>query len=80
LKEVETAREQIRMADFILLNKTDLVDEAGLQAAEAEIRALNAQATLFRTNQSEVNLRNCWTCTPLIWTANWRWIRSFWMS
>jgi G3E family GTPase len=57
MQEVETAREQIRMADFILLNKTDLVDEAGLQAAEAEIRALNEQATLFRTNQSEVNLK-----------------------
>ena len=57
LKEVETAREQIRMADFILLNKTDLVDAAGLDAAEAQIRELNAQATLFRTNQSEVNLK-----------------------
>jgi G3E family GTPase len=56
LAELETAREQIRMADFLLLNKTDLVDETALLAAEAKIRELNPQATLFRTNQSQVNL------------------------
>jgi len=57
LKDIETAREQIRMADFIILNKTDLVDEARLSAAETEIRELNAQATVFRSSQSEVNLK-----------------------
>ena len=56
LKETETAREQITMADFILLNKTDLVDEAALAKAEAAVRELNAQATVFRTNQSQANL------------------------
>lgn len=57
LSEVETAVEQVRMADFLLLNKTDLVEEETLRAAEAKIRELNPHATLFRTNQSEVNLR-----------------------
>jgi G3E family GTPase len=57
LVEVETAVEQVRMADFLLLNKTDLVAEEALRAAEARIRELNPHATLFRTNQSEVNLR-----------------------
>ncbi len=57
LKETETAREQIAMADFLLLNKTDLVDEAKLAAIEIKVRALNPHATLFRTNQSEVNLK-----------------------
>lgn len=57
LAETETAVEQVRMADFLLLNKTDLVEESQLQAAEAKIRELNAQATLFRTNHSEVNLK-----------------------
>jgi G3E family GTPase len=57
LSEVETAVEQVRMADFLLLNKTDLVGEEALRAAEARIRELNPHATLFRTNQSEVNLR-----------------------
>jgi G3E family GTPase len=57
LIETETAREQIAMADFILLNKTDLVDEAALVATEAKVRGLNPHATLFRTNQSQVNLK-----------------------
>ncbi len=57
LVEAETAVEQVRMADFLLLNKTDLVGEPALLAAEAKIRELNPHATLFRTSQSEVNLK-----------------------
>jgi G3E family GTPase len=57
LAEAETAVEQVRMADFLLLNKTDLVAEDALVAAEAKIRELNPHATLFRTSQSEVNLK-----------------------
>lgn len=57
LIETETAVEQVRMADFLLLNKTDLVGEPELLAAEAKIRELNPHATLFRTSQSEVNLK-----------------------
>lgn len=57
MKETETAREQIAMADFILLNKTDLVDEAHLTKLEGKVRELNPHATLFRTNQSQVNLK-----------------------
>jgi G3E family GTPase len=57
LAEAETAVEQVRMADFLLLNKTDLVAEPALLAAEAKIRELNPHATMFRTSQSEVNLK-----------------------
>jgi G3E family GTPase len=57
LAETDTAVEQVRMADFLLLNKTDLVDEEALQATETRIRELNPHATMFRTNQSEVNLK-----------------------
>lgn len=57
LSETDTAVEQVRMADFLLLNKTDLVGEEELQATEAKIRELNPHATLFRTSQSEVNLK-----------------------
>jgi G3E family GTPase len=57
LVETETAREQVTMADFLLLNKTDLVDEAQLHAVEEKLRELNTHATVFRTNQSQVNLR-----------------------
>jgi G3E family GTPase len=57
MKETETAREQIAMADFLLLNKTDLVSEEHLQRVEAKARELNPHATIFRTNQSQANLK-----------------------
>ncbi|MEP6671131.1 MAG: GTP-binding protein, partial [Chthoniobacter sp.] len=55
--ETETVAEQIRMADFLLLNKTDLVDETQLTRIEAMVRELNPHAQIFRTNQSQVNLK-----------------------
>ena len=57
MEEVETAREQIAMADFLLLNKTDLVDEAHLLRIEAQMAALNPHAQSFRTDHSRVNLK-----------------------
>jgi G3E family GTPase len=48
MREVETAREQVAMADFLLLNKTDLVDEAQLQKIEKLAHELNPHAQLFR--------------------------------
>jgi G3E family GTPase len=56
MQETETAREQIAMADFILLNKIDLVSETALADTEAKIRDLNPQAELFRTDHSKANL------------------------
>jgi G3E family GTPase len=56
MKETETAREQIAMADFVLLNKIDLVTEPQLEQTEALIRDLNPQAEIFRTGHSQVNL------------------------
>lgn len=57
MEETETAREQIVMADFILLNKTDLVPAEHLERIEAMVRGLNPQASIFRTSQSQVNLK-----------------------
>lgn len=57
MADSETAREQIAMADFLLLNKTDLVDEPHLQRIETKARELNPHATMFRTNQSQANLK-----------------------
>jgi G3E family GTPase len=57
LAETETAREQVTMADFVLLNKTDLVGAEALERVEAKVRELNPHATLFRTDHSQVNLR-----------------------
>jgi len=57
MAEIETAREQIVMADFVLLNKTDLVTPDRLDVLEKEIRTLNPHTQIFRTNQSQVNLK-----------------------
>jgi G3E family GTPase len=57
MRDTETAREQIAMADFLLLNKTDLVDQEHLARIEAKARELNPHAQIFHTNHSQVNLR-----------------------
>ena len=57
MAETETARDQIKMADFLLLNKTDLVDAAAVDRIEARARELNPDAQIFRTNHSQVNLK-----------------------
>src|SRR5579862_8858323 len=57
MKETETAREQVAMADFVLLNKTDLVAGAELDEVEQEIEKLNPHAEIFRTDHSQVNLK-----------------------
>jgi G3E family GTPase len=57
MAETETARDQIAMADFLLLNKTDLVDAATVARIEAKARELNPHAQIFRTNHSQVNLK-----------------------
>ena len=56
LAETEVATDQIAMADFVLLNKTDLVDEAQLGRVSEKIRALNPHTRILRTKQSEVPL------------------------
>jgi G3E family GTPase len=57
MQESQTAAEQIAMADFVLLNKTDLVSEEHLQKIEERARELNPHATLFRTSHSQANLK-----------------------
>jgi len=49
LKDAPEAKNQVAFADVILLNKTDLVDEAALEDVEARIRAINPQAAIHRT-------------------------------
>ncbi len=49
LKDAPEAKNQIAFADVILLNKADLVDEAGLKQVEGQIRAINPSATIHRT-------------------------------
>ncbi len=50
------AEAQIAFADVIVLNKTDLVDEASLAATEAEIRKINRFAAIHRAQRSAVDI------------------------
>lgn len=50
------AVEQIAFADRIILNKTDLVDEATLEEVEKRIRAINEKVQIRRTSNSAVDM------------------------
>ncbi|MGA0173640.1 MAG: CobW family GTP-binding protein [Phycisphaerales bacterium] len=52
--EDPAARNQIRYADVVLLNKGDLVGPARLDEVEGTIRALNPHARILRTERSRV--------------------------
>jgi G3E family GTPase len=49
-------QEQIAFADVILLNKTDLVTPADLDALERRIRKMNTVAKVHRTTNSKIDL------------------------
>jgi G3E family GTPase len=50
--------EQICFADKVLLNKTDLVDEAKLKAIEGEIRKLNPTTPILRCQHCKIRVTN----------------------
>jgi G3E family GTPase len=52
----QAAYSQIAYGDVILLNKTDLVPPAELEALEAKIREVKEGARIIRTNRSQVPL------------------------
>lgn len=52
----EAAYSQIAYGDIILLNKTDLVDEADVDSLEVKIRDIKADARILRTVKSQVSL------------------------
>ncbi|NJO78771.1 MAG: GTP-binding protein [Cyanobacteria bacterium RM1_2_2] len=52
----QAAYNQILYGDIILLNKTDLVDEADLDSLEIKIRDVKEGARILRTKQSKVSL------------------------
>jgi G3E family GTPase len=52
----DEVQEQIAFADVILLNKTDLVTPAELDALEAKIKGMNAAAKVFRTRNSSIDM------------------------
>ncbi|WP_029009412.1 CobW family GTP-binding protein [Azospirillum halopraeferens] len=56
LDDSHEAQEQVAFADVVLLNKTDLVDEAVLAALERRIRTMNPFARIVRTQRCAVPL------------------------
>ena len=56
LEESPEARDQLAFADVIILNKTDLMDEAGLARVEETIRRLNSAAPIHRARKGNVKL------------------------
>jgi G3E family GTPase len=56
LDDAPEAKEQIAFADVILLNKTDLVPPADLDALESRLQRMNAAATIVRTRDADVPL------------------------
>ena len=56
MEDSKEAREQIAFAAQIVLNKTDLVDEAELRKVEAVLRRLNPLAPIHRATRSNVPL------------------------
>lgn len=58
LGEHHEAEEQIAFADVVLLNKTDLVDAARLDAVETRIRKINPYSKIIRTTHCEAELNS----------------------
>ncbi len=56
LDDSREAMEQIAFADQIVLNKTELVDEFGLQQIEARLRRINSLVPIYRAQRSNVPL------------------------
>ncbi|SNB62219.1 GTPase, G3E family [Arboricoccus pini] len=54
----EEAAEQISFADVLLLNKTDLADDAHLDAIESDLRMRNPLARIHRTKSCDIALRH----------------------
>jgi G3E family GTPase len=54
--ELNEPGEQVAFADLVLLNKTDLVDEAALERIERRIRGINGTAKIHRTKNADVSV------------------------
>ena len=57
LETMQEARDQIAIADVILLNKIDLISSEGIQMVEDELRSRNTHAMLLKTERSAVDLK-----------------------
>ncbi|HET9865036.1 MAG TPA: GTP-binding protein [Steroidobacteraceae bacterium] len=56
--ELKEPAEQVAFADLVLLNKTDLVDEAALARIEGRIRGINGTAKILRTRNADAPIES----------------------
>lgn len=56
LDQYRVAREQVAMADIILLNKIDLADDPQIERLEKRLRRMNALAPIYRTVYCDIAL------------------------
>lgn len=56
LDDAPEAAAQVAFADVLLLNKTDLVDEIGLERITARLRRMNRLAQIHRTERSQIDV------------------------
>lgn len=56
LESSAEAAAQVAFADVVVLNKTDLADEAALARIESRLRAMNGSATIHRARNADVPL------------------------
>ncbi len=56
IDDSDEVKEQIAFADVILLNKTDLVSSADLDALESRIHSMNSAAKIHRTRDAVVDM------------------------
>jgi G3E family GTPase len=56
IDQAHEAQEQLAFADTIILNKTDLVDEAELATVEERIRRINPVASILRSQRCDVDI------------------------
>jgi len=55
LRETEVAQRQIAAADFLILNKLDLIDEAAAARLDRRLERLNPRAVRFRTVRGAID-------------------------
>ena len=58
LENFDEAAEQIGMADLLLLNKTDLADEAALTGLTTRLSAINGMAQIIRCRRASIDVAN----------------------
>lgn len=56
LDEYRVAQEQVVLADIILVNKIDLVEENKLSSLERRLRGVNSVASIYRTEYAKADL------------------------